>query len=139
MANEAIKEHLSKSTLFLIAKLKEAIDIPIFQDEASEDDMEEIKLSNGAYFVFTTGGFQIPESEKGFYIFQDVEVFFTSRNRENLDFDMIDVIKSVTNSNQTGPFSFRGSDKYTEQIGETSEYVDTVQFTFRRVVKMGIC
>lgn len=139
MANEKQKEHLNKGTLYLINKLQEAINVPIFQDMASESDMDEIEASNGAYFVFTTGGFQIPESEKAFYIFQDIEVFFTSVNRENLDFDMIDVIKSVTKPNQTGLFTFRGSDKYTEQVGETEAYVDTVQFTFRRVIKLGDC
>jgi len=97
----------------------------VFQDAVQED---EAKLSTINHVVFETGGFERVNST---VFSQDVDVYFFSENREDLDFLQVTFMNSLSKTGHVCNKSFK--DKMRKK--DTNYFVDVLKFELVRNVK----
>lgn len=123
---EKAKARIKKLNDLLIKKLHETIGLPIYQDSVSEDEQVDFN-----YFIFETIGFQKGESNA--FLVQEILLRFISENRDDLDEITLDIIAAL---GESGQHHFQNSNKVAIRKGETDSFIDEVELTFTRTVKI---
>lgn len=127
----SISTALDKSNNFLIETLEKTFNIPVFQDQVSEDEMEDMQKKDIEFFIFETGGLR-KQNENS--VSQEVLLKYLSEKRDDLDVRMIEIASSLDGK---ALYNFKRSEKSPVQKGDTDDYVDYIEFYFTRVLKYG--
>jgi hypothetical protein len=130
--NEQSKARLKKLDKALIDSLEASLNINVYQDNVSEDELKNDLDGIYHFIIFETGGMRRAEG-KTFTLIQDVLVRLYAENIDDLDGAQLDVI-SILESNG---YQFVDSDKASIQKGQEDAYVDGIQFNFTRSLKYG--
>lgn len=127
---QSISAALEKLNNFLVTKLEKTFNIPVFQDQVREDEMEELQKETLEFFIYETGGFT-KQNEKS--VSQEVLIKYFSENRDDLDARMLDIAGALDGQ----VYNFKRSVKTTVRKAETDDYVDYIELYFTRVIKYG--
>lgn len=123
------KERLKRSNIAIKSVLEKYFPkLKVFRDVKSKNELPD----SMNYFIFETGDFiSIEESKSG--IKQMVYLLLVSHHNGNLDNDILDIIGLMRNCK----LHFIHAEKSISQLEHQDDYVDQVQFTFSRGVKIG--
>ncbi|MYL50255.1 hypothetical protein GLV98_12225 [Halobacillus litoralis] len=110
----------------LAADLEGSFDLPVFVDEASEDELP----ADNNYFLIVYGDLFQTNTEGN--LSQEVYVVFISEDNPQIESQSIDI---VTLGVRVSGFVFSRSIKERIQKGETDDFFNRVTFIFRRLLK----
>lgn len=127
---QSISAALEKLNNFLVTKLEKTFNIPVFQDQVREDEMEELQKETLEFFIYETGGFTKQNEHS---VSQEVLIKYFSENRDDLDARMLDIAGALDGK----AYNFKRSVKTTVRKADTDEYVDYIELYFTRVIKYG--
>lgn len=130
LVNEKTKERLNKLNNELITNLESNLNVKVFQDNVSEDELKNELGGIYKYIIFETGGMRRPE-EKKFTLTQDILVRCYVEGVDDLDGIQIDVISIL----ESKGYSLIDSTKGSIQKGNEDSFVDAIEFNFTRSIK----
>lgn len=128
--NDDTKRRLQKLDNVLIESLESLLEVKVFQDSISEDELKEDLNGIYHFVIFETGGMRRADNVK-FTLIQDVLVRYYAENLDNLDEIQIDVISTLEKKG----YYFINSTKGFMQKGKEDAYVDGIEFNFTRSLK----
>lgn len=124
--NDKVKAYMIKQENKLAADLEGSFDLPVFVDEASEDELP----ADNNYFLIVYGDLFQTNTEGN--LSQEVYVVFISEDNPQIESQSIDI---VTLGVRVSGFVFSRSIKERIQKGETDDFFNRVTFIFRRLLK----
>ncbi|WP_206935428.1 hypothetical protein [Halobacillus kuroshimensis] len=124
--NDKVKAYMGKQENKLAADLEGSFNLPVFVDEASEDELP----ADNNYFLLVYGDLFQSNTEGN--LSQEVYIVYISENNPEIESQSIDI---VTLGVRVNGFTFRRSIKERVQKGETDDFFNRVTFIFRRVLK----
>ncbi|TGB04692.1 hypothetical protein [Halobacillus salinus] len=124
--NEKAKQLISFQNQKLLTNLDETFGLPIYQDTVSQDERPEtLNL-----FLLVFGDFTAGENPST--LNQEIYVTYLAEGSDTVETDSLDVISAVS---KVKAIQFLRTEKDQVQKLDTDEYVDRVNFIFRRTVK----
>jgi hypothetical protein len=128
--NEKSKRIMSTQKSGIVDNLKNQFNLPVFEDEIAEDEDERQLNSNADNcLVFETG--DIKPTENIQRLSQDIQVYYYSENRDDVDEQTIDIISVISSVKAV---SFSGAVKERLRVKETDRYIDRVTIVFKRMI-----
>lgn len=128
--SEKVKQYMSKQISQVVEKLETTFELPVFQDEIADDELESLQQFN--CFVFATGEFQPMDSKDR--LNQNIDMFYYAENDSEIDETTVEIITAI---NSINTIWFTGSVKDRLQIKDTDRFVDRVALSFKRVIPLG--
>lgn len=124
--NEKAKALINLQNEQITAALADNFNLPIFQDDVAEDERPD-KLN---LFLVIYGNLEKGESRGS--LSQDVYVTYLAEDNNAVETDALDIISSIATIRAV---NFVRSEKDRVQKLNTDEYVDRINFIFRRGIR----
>jgi hypothetical protein len=124
--NDKAKALINKQNEKIYRNLVDTFQLPVFQDDVAESERpDELNL-----FLIIYG--ELQEGENQGNINQDIYITYLAENSDTVETDQLDIISSITKINA---IRFVRTERDRVQKLETDEFVDRVNFIFRRGIR----
>lgn len=124
--NDKAKALINKQNEKIYRNLVDTFQLPVFQDDVAESERpDELNL-----FLIIYG--ELQEGENQGNINQDIYITYLAENSDTVETDQLDIISSITKINA---IRFVRTERDRVQKLETEEFVDRVNFIFRRGIR----
>ncbi|TLS37740.1 hypothetical protein [Pseudalkalibacillus caeni] len=124
--NEKPKALINKQNQEIYNNLKETFNLPVFQDDVSESERPD-KLN---LFLIIYG--DLVQGENTGNMVQDVYITYLAEDSDTIETDSLDIVSSIT---KIRAIQFVRSERDRVQKLNTDEYVDRINFIFRRGIR----
>ncbi|GGD05408.1 hypothetical protein [Pontibacillus salipaludis] len=124
--NQRSKDMINKQNAAIYTKLKDTFNLPVFQDEVAEDERPE-RLN---LFLIKYGKWALGEDKR--HLEQDVFVTYLVEASNTIETDVLDIIYAVSSITL---IQFVDSQRDRGQKRDTEEFVDQINFIFKRSIK----
>ena len=124
--NDKAKALINKQNEKIYRNLVDTFQLPVFQDDVAESERpNELNL-----FLIIYG--ELQEGENQGNINQEIYITYLAENSNTVETDQLDIISSITKINA---IRFVRTERDRVQKLETDEFVDRVNFIFRRGIR----
>jgi energy-converting hydrogenase Eha subunit G len=124
--NDKAKALINKQNEKIYQNLVDTFQLPVFQDDVAESERpNELNL-----FLIIYG--ELQEGENQGNINQEIYITYLAENSNTVETDQLDIISSITKINA---ICFVRTERDRVQKLETDEFVDRVNFIFRRGIR----
>ncbi|PFG13069.1 hypothetical protein [Bacillus sp. es.036] len=124
--NDKAKALINKQNEKIYQNLVDTFQLPVFQDDVAESERpNELNL-----FLIIYG--ELQEGENQGNINQEIYITYLAENSNTVETDQLDIISSITKINA---IRFVRTERDRVQKLETDEFVDRVNFIFRRGIR----
>lgn len=120
---------MRKQKSLIYEGLSEAFQLPIFEDEIAEDEVERFFQNGFECFILETGEFEPTDDNRK--ITQNIRIYYYSENRDDVDEMIIDIISVCTKAPSV---TFTRSTKERVQVKDVDRFIDRATIQFRRVI-----
>ncbi len=122
---------MKEQRLGIKTKLDDHFKLLVVEDELAEDEEEEMAEEGYNCFLIEYGEFQPSSNERT--ISQNVYITYLSEKQDDLEEQIIDIISLISGVKRL-LFVSSKSDRF--QMKDTDRYIDSVVFTFKRVIPL---